>query len=287
MLVRSLSPLFRCLLTAFAVGVAAGPLATTSSQAAGPLSNLNLPGETLEVAGRPAFILLPPEELRQSPQPWILYGPTLPAYPDHHERWMHEQFLAAGVAVAGIDAGEAYGSPRGQALMTALYEELTTHRQFAAKPCLLGRSRGGLWASSWAIAHPEHVAGIAGIYPVFDLRTYPGLERAAPAYEMTPAELEAALPQHNPIARIDRLAEARIPVCIVHGDDDQVVPLEPNSATLAARYRDHGASDAVQLIVAPGQGHSFWEGFFRCQPLVDFAIERAKAGAAAGKSAAP
>jgi hypothetical protein len=33
----------------------------------------------------------------------------------------------------------------------------------------------------------------------------------------------------------------------------------------------------VTLLVAPGQGHSFWEGFFHCQPLVDFLIARAKA----------
>lgn len=44
---------------------------------------------------------------------------------------MHEQFLAAGVAVAGIDVGEAYGSPRGRELFSALYEELTRKRGFA------------------------------------------------------------------------------------------------------------------------------------------------------------
>ena len=36
----------------------------------------------------------------------------------------------------------------------------------------------------------------------------------------------------------------------------------------------------VNLIVPAGQGHSFWEGFFHCQPLVDFVIARARAGAA-------
>jgi hypothetical protein len=30
----------------------------------------------------------------------------------------------------------------------------------------------------------------------------------------------------------------------------------------------------VTLIVAAGQGQSFWEGFFRCQPLGDFLVER-------------
>jgi hypothetical protein len=29
-------------------------------------------------------------------------------------------------------------------------------------------------------------------------------------------------------------------------------------------------------LVAPGQGHSFWDGFFQCEPLVEFLIARAK-----------
>ena len=98
---------------------------------------------------------------------------------------MHEQFLAAGVAVAGIDVGEAYGSPEGRRLFTEFYRELTEKRGFATRPCLLGRSRGGLWVTSWAVENPDKVAGIAGIYPVFDLRTYPGLDKARPAYGLT------------------------------------------------------------------------------------------------------
>jgi alpha-beta hydrolase superfamily lysophospholipase len=72
------------------------------------------------------------------------------------------------------------------------------------------------------------------------------------------------------------LAEQDIPVCIIHGDSDTVVPLEPNSAELRRRYEAAGKESLVQLIVAEGQGHSFWEGFFTCQPLVDFLIDRAK-----------
>ncbi len=240
-----------------------------------PIKELILPGDSFLVAGRPAFVLLPPIEKRQSPQPWIMYAPTLPAYPDSHEKWMHEQFIAAGVAVAGIDAGEAYGSPTGQQLMTDLYDELTTNRGFASKVCLLGRSRGGLWVSSWAIANTDKVNGIAGIYPVFDLTTYPGLKRAAPAYGLSIEELSHSLGQYNPIANIDKLAQAKIPVFIIHGDEDTVVPLKENSATLMQRYEAAGAADVTKLITVTGQGHNFWEGFFHCQPLVDFAIERA------------
>jgi dipeptidyl aminopeptidase/acylaminoacyl peptidase len=243
---------------------------------AAPVKNLILPGESFLVEGRSAFILWPPEEKRQKPQPWIMYAPTLPRYPDSHEKWMHEQFVAAGVAVAGIEVGEAYGSPAGQEHFTALYRELTENRGFATKPCLLGRSRGGLWVSSWAIRNTDKVAGIAGIYPVFDLRTYPGLNRAAPAYELQPDELAAKLDEYNPIARIDVLAKAKVPVFIIHGDIDNVVPLKENSATLVERYKQANAGDAVELVVVEGQGHNFWPGFFHCQELVDFAIRRAK-----------
>lgn len=244
-----------------------------------PVKRLLLPGESFLVAERPAFILWPAKEKRAKPQPWMLYAPTLPAYPDEAETWMHEKFLVAGIAVAGIDCDEAYGSPTGQKLFTALYDELTKERGFAAKPCLLGRSRGGLWVSSWAIEHPDKVAGIAGIYPVFDLTTYPGVDKAASAYGLSEQGLRDSLDTHNPIARIDVLAKAKLPVFIIHGDDDKVVPLKQNSARLQERYAAAGAGDAVTLVVAKGQGHSFWKGFFQCQELVDFAIQRASEGA--------
>lgn len=240
---------------------------------------LILPGERLSVEGRPGFIFIPPEAKRSTPQPWVMYAPTLAAYPDSHEKWMHQQFVDAGIAVAGVDVGEAYGSPKGCEGLSALYEELTAKRGFAARPVLLGRSRGGLWVTSWAAKNADKVAGIAGIYPVFDLRTYPGLANAVPAYGLAEADLKAKLDDFNPINRAEVLARHKIPVFLIHGDDDKVVPLKQNSAELAARYKAAGQASAVTLVVAEGQGHNYWEGFFRCQPLVDFVIARAKAGA--------
>lgn len=239
---------------------------------------LILPGERLTVAGRPGFLFLPPEGKRSQPQPWVMYAPTLPGYPDQHEKWMHERFLEAGIAIAGIDVGESYGSPQGREGLTALYRELTGKRGFAARPVVLGRSRGGLWVTSWAVQNPERVAGMAGIYPVFDLRTYPGLGKAAKAYGLSEAELRERLDDLNPINRVEALARSKVPAFLIHGDEDRVVPLKENSAAFVERYREAGAADRVTLIVAKSQGHNFWEGFFRCQPLVDFVIAKARPG---------
>lgn len=252
-------------------------LASLSTLLAG--SRLALPGtENFTVAGRPAFIYWPPENLRAQPQPWVFYAPTLPELPDNAERWMHEQFLAAGVAVVGVDVGEAYGSPKSRATFDALYQELTERRGFAAKPCLLGRSRGGLAVSSWAIAHPARIAGLAGIYPVFDWRSYPKLDQAAPAYGLTPQELAERHDELNPIARIGVLAKAGVPAFLLHGDKDTLVPLRENSAEFARQYREAGAEGRLTLKILEGQGHNMFDGFFRSQELVDFVIARAKAG---------
>jgi dienelactone hydrolase len=256
------------------------PAAQKSSTRPAPIKTLILPGEAFLVDGRPAFIFWPDEAKRSTPQPWIMYAPTLPGLPDNAEKFMHQKFLDAGVAVCGIDTGESYGNADCRKWMEALYAELTEKRGFATQMCLLGRSRGGLQVLSFAAAHPKKVAGIAGIYPVFDLASYPGLNRAAPAYKLTPDDLKAQLVEHNPIAKGRVPAQIKVPVFLIHGDVDKVVPLEANSAALAEHYKQAGAAGLVTLVVPKGQGHNMWEGFFRSAELIDFAIARAKIGAA-------
>ncbi len=226
-----------------------------------PVKELILPGESFLVAGHPAFILTPAGDRKRTPQPWIFYAPTLPGYPDSHEKWMHEQFLAAGIAVAGIDVGEAYGSPEGRRLFNEFYRELTEKRGFAPRPCLLGRSRGGLWVTSWAIENPDKVAGIAGIYPVFDLTTYPGLDKAAPAYGLAAGQFKARLAEFNPIERVGVLAKHRVPAIFIHGDEDKVVPLKENSAEFVARYRAAGAGELGHADRGQRSGAQLLGGF--------------------------
>src|SRR4051812_34914292 len=95
----------------FPAAILAALLAPDASSQESPRV-LILPGERLTVAGRPGFVFLPTN--RSSPQPWVMYAPTLAPYPDKNERWMHERFLDAGVAVAGVDVGEAYGGTKGR-----------------------------------------------------------------------------------------------------------------------------------------------------------------------------
>jgi acetyl esterase/lipase len=185
---------------------------------------------------------------------------------------MFRRFLEAGLAIGGVDAGESYGSPEGNRVFDAFYAEVTRNQKLSRRPVFLARSRGGLMALSWASQHPKWVAGIAGIYPVFDLTSYPGIEKAAPAYHLDPPSLAGKLARFNPIDRLRPLARAKVPLYLLHGNVDTLVPLERNSGQVHTRYAElHGP---VELQVAAGQGHNMWSGFFECQPLVDFVIRK-------------
>jgi hypothetical protein len=235
-----------------------------------PPKALPLPGENFLVEGRPAFVIPPTASTSLKPTPWVWYAPTLPGLPGGAEKWMFERFTQAGIAIAGIDVGESYGSPDGRALFTALYRELTEKRGFSPKPMMLGRSRGGLMTLAWAVENPDKVSGFAGVYPVCNVASYPGIARAAGAYKMTPDELTQKLSEHNPIDRLAGLAKAEVPLFAIHGDVDKVVPLDANSGEMKKRYEALGGK--MTLIVPAGQGHNMWEGFFQCQDLVDFVI---------------
>ncbi len=238
---------------------------------------LPLKGELFKIERCTAF-LIPPKSLPvDSPTPWLWYAPALlPEIPDDLEEWMFQRFLSSGIAVAGLDVGESYGSPAGRVAYTTLYRELVEKRGFSKRPCLLARSRGGLMLYNWAAENPTSLACIVGIYAVCNLSSYPGLERACGAYGLTKEQLAAQLPRHNPIDRLAPLAQARVPIFHIHGDSDVSVPLEDNSGELAKRYLRAGGQ--ITLIVAKGQGHTSWDGYFRCQELVDFVIAHAQPG---------
>lgn len=241
-----------------------------------PHKDLPRSGEVFRVADRTAFLIPAKAGAGAGSKAWVWYAPTLPGLPGTEEGFMFDRFLQAGISIAGVDVGESFGSPDGRQGFDALYAEMTVGRGYSRKPVLLGRSRGGLMTLSWAAENPEKVGGFAGIYPVCNLVSYPGLAKAASAYRMTPEELGTHLREHNPVDRLAGLARAGVPLFAIHGDVDTVVPLEANSGLVRERYEALGGS--MQVIVPTGQGHNMWSGFFESSELVTFVLRHAVPG---------
>jgi len=225
------------------------------------------------VDGREAFIIAAPEPA--TGKPWVWYAPTLgPNLPGSDHHWYFERFLQAGISIAGIDLGEARGSPESTERFDTFHGEMV-RRGYASKPVLLGQSRGGLMMLSFAMRHPDKLSAFAGIYPVCNLTSWP-LQRSKPAvladYKISEPEFLAKLSHYNPVDNLARLAAARVPMFIVHGDSDIVVPLQENGGLLKPRYESLGGPITIKVI--PGEGHKVSPSFFECQELVDFVISR-------------
>jgi dipeptidyl aminopeptidase/acylaminoacyl peptidase len=229
------------------------------------------------VNGHRAFLIKPRNPAPHGAKPWLWYAPAF-AHPEgwdppgERHAWTVNQLLDKGFAFCGVDVGESYGNAEGRAVYQAFYEVLVKHYKLGRKACLYPESRGGLMAYNWAAEHPKSVQCIAGIYTVCDLRSYPGLANAAPAYGMTEAQLEAALKSNNPIDRLEPLARAHVPIFHVHGDADNVVPMEKNSAEMARRYKALGGK--MEVLVIPGKGHEWDDGFWKQPQVVDFLLEQ-------------
>ncbi|MDZ4852812.1 MAG: exo-alpha-sialidase [Pirellulaceae bacterium] len=227
--------------------------------------------DDFEVAGCEAFVIHPTKPATDGSKPWVWYAPTIGNHPSQANQWLITRLLDQGFYVAGIYVGETYANPKSREQFAEFYRYATQQYGLAPKVCLIAQSRGGLNHYNFAADHPSWVQCIAGIYTVGDLRSYPTLDKAAPSYGMTSAELEADIANHTPVERLSPIAQAKIPILHIHGDSDKIVPIEQNSGAIAKRYEALGGS--MELITVPGQGHNFHTEFFESERLLEFLVK--------------
>lgn len=231
--------------------------------------------ETFEIEGNKAFVYAAPKPAEG--KPWLWYAPTLKGVSIVGRKLYFEGLMNAGISFAGFDLGEVRGAPGSSAKFTLFYEEMAK-RGFSAKPMLLGQSRGGMMMLAWGMRQPEKVGAFVGIYPVCNLASWPlknSKEATLKDYGMTEAELVGRLSEFNPIDNLKGLLANQVPMFMVHGDSDVVVPYEDNSGLLKQRYEAGGGKITVKVI--PGEGHKVGPSFFECQELLDFVLQTAAA----------
>jgi predicted esterase len=235
------------------------------------MNKLPAPATFFELPEGKAFII--EAKTPAAGKPWVWYAPTLATYPKQVHAWYVERFMAKGISVAGINLGEVRGSPASSAKFTAFYNEMVK-RGYSRKPLLLGQSRGGLMMLAWAMRNPEKLAGLAGIYPVCSLTSWP-LKNSKDAvlkdYGLTAEVLLADIKKYNPQYNLAGLAEKKVPLFMVHGTKDTLVPYDDNTKLIKESYEALGGPIAVKMI--EGKGHQESVEFFKCTELVDFVLK--------------
>jgi len=233
-----------------------------------PIKSLPIAAEFFNVEGRTAFVMKPEKPLPGNP--WVWYAPTLHSYPRASQKFYFEKLLDNGIAVAGCNLGEVRGSEKSCEQFTRFYDAMVK-RSYQKKVTLLGQSRGGLMTLCWAVRNPEKVKAIVGIYPVYNLASWP-LKHSRQAvlndYQMTEQQVRADLDKLNPVGNLQGLAKNKVPIFIIHGDTDKVVPSKENSEPVVQAYRKLGGK--AELVVVPGKGHAEIPEFFTNEKLLEF-----------------
>ncbi|MDP6636199.1 MAG: prolyl oligopeptidase family serine peptidase [Phycisphaerae bacterium] len=170
-----------------------------------------------------------------------------------HEPQTDIALLKKGFHVAYIGVGGLYGAPPAVKVWDGFHKYLTTKHKLAAKPALEGMSRGGLIIYNWAAKNPDKVSCIYGDAPVCDIRSWPGKKGVGcmKVYGITVEQLDDF--KENPIDHLAPMAKAKVPLLIVAGDADRVVPIKENALVMKERYEKLGGP--IKLIVKKGVDH--------------------------------
>ncbi len=124
----------------------------------------------------------------------------------------------------------------------------------------VGMSCGGLIGCKFAAKYPDKVSALYLDAPLMNLLSNPcGLGKGSNrGYEefvqATGMDLQKLLSyREHPIDKMHLLLENKIPIIVVYGDADDIVPYEENGALLEAYYRQNGG--VVDVICKKNAGH--------------------------------
>jgi dipeptidyl aminopeptidase/acylaminoacyl peptidase len=133
-----------------------------------------------------------------------------------------------------------------------------------SRVAVLGGSAGGLTVLLLAAQHPDLVSAVVALFPVCDLvdlaATTHRLESGYTVRLVGP--LPEAVETYRDRSPLSHASEIRVPVLLLHGNNDDTVPVE-QTEELAAAMRATGAM--VERHVYDGEGH----GWRRAETVAD------------------
>lgn len=223
--------------------------------------------------GRKAIVVLPKE--KDPLGRWMLKTEYFGAFPS-----FELEMLSRGWGLAHIANSTRWVNPGDIEAKQPFCDFLQKEFGFAKKCLPVGMSCGGMQGVYFASMFPEYVAALYLDAPVMNRLSCPcgiGLGANNPSREKMYRELvektgltmsDLINDRNQPIDHVKNLIEKKIPVFLICGDSDTVVPYEENGAHLARMYQESNVP--FELILKPGCDHHP-HGLDDLTPLVAFA----------------
>jgi pimeloyl-ACP methyl ester carboxylesterase len=177
--------------------------------------------------------------------------------------YVDNPLLKEGFTVAYIDVAGMFGNDVAMKRFDSFYKYMTTKHGLSKKVVLEGMSRGGLPIMNWAAKNPDKISVVFSDSGVLDFKSWPGgkgksngsggdWRHCQKVYKMT--EEEAMAYKGNPVDNAELLAKTKVPILILTGSGDDVVPQEENGVLYAERYAEKGGKK-LKLIIKTDCGH--------------------------------
>ena len=224
----------------------------------------------LEFKGRKAILVFPHEENKTSN--WLLKTEYFGAFPN-----LEIEMLKRGWHLAYISNITRWCLDEDLDLKKEFSEFLNKEYGLNKKCVPVGMSCGGMIAVKFAAKYPEYVSCLYLDAPVMNLLSCPcGIgDATADLYQ----EFVAATGKNrsdlinyreHPVDKIPALLEHKLPVVLVYGDSDSVVPYHENGIVLENYYKENGGM--ILAIGKEGCGHHP-HGLEDSTPIIKFIEE--------------
>lgn len=220
--------------------------------------------------GKNAKIVFADEKIRTDK--WVMKTEYFDAFPD-----TQNLLLERGINLAYIENETRWCKHEDILRKKRFADFLADEYGFNKKFGIIGMSCGGLIGTKFAAEFPERISVLYLDAPVLNLLSCPaGVGNAG--NDMW-NEFEGAMGislsklisyRENPIDKLDILVSSNIPVILVCGLSDNVVPYEENGEILYNFYKNNGGN--VERYLKPGCGHHP-HGLEDNKPIVDFMIK--------------
>lgn len=173
---------------------------------------------------------------------WVWRAEFLGAF-DYADRALLEK----GWYIAYYKISDMYGCPESIELMKGFHDFITDKYSLNSKAAIFGFSRGGLYSTNYTLKYPDDIGVLYLDAPVLDIKSWPAgfgkgvggakeWEECKECYGLTEENAKAF--KGNPVDRLDELEKTGVPVILVAGGSDTVVPYCENGAFLEKKYKE-------------------------------------------------
>ena len=210
-------------------------------------------GIEFEFDGRPAYLIKP--DCKPNGK-WALKTEYWSHFPE-----FQVELLKRGWHIAFNENRTRLAEPDDLETKVAFIKYISETYGLDKKCALMGMSCGGLYAVKTAALCPELISAAWLDAPVMNFLSWPffvgrggGEGKSDEYFAATGRTLKDMLHyREHPIDKMHILLENNIPIILVAGDSDDIVPYEENGALLEKYYKENGG--IIEVHIKKGCGH--------------------------------